>query len=342
MDNGDWPDEKYETVRLTGLRLDRERVLAEGDGFPLTGQPVLDQQRSYRRSDYVRLPHISDPEQQVVLSVSFADDRLVTEHYRLRSSFRARNLREYDAGDQRLDEKADAGLHHHDENCESAFWLDDPESVANRCLSFYAEQKSRRVVVHVINASLPRVVVYIHVILMNDGDDEPDQSERAPGDDERRRKQDQMVAPLHVDQRRENIHQIFLFPFHDVTTGDVTFAGLENKPTFLPTGNELSNLPCNGIYVINADRKCGRRSTSLKFTGSWICFNHGAVLFSIILQLIHPFRNWRRWGYIRYSHYLSENQFNQFSICPWIFILFVLEFKIHIYVCRLQCTYVFI
>ena len=261
VDNCDWPDEKNETVRLTGLRLDRERVLTERDRLPLAGQPVLDQQGSYRRSDDVRLSHVSHPEQQVVLSVSFADDRLVTEHDRLRSSFRARNLREYDASYQRLDEKSDARLHHHDEDGEGAFGGDDAVPVPDRHLCLDAEQYGRRVVVHVVNARLACVVTggLVHRVPVHDGDQVPDQAEGAVGDQEGGSEHDQVVAPLHVDQRREYVDQVLPFPLQDVAVGDVAFAVLENEPTLLSSGDEFADFPGHRFDVaIGSDRKRGR------------------------------------------------------------------------------------
>ena len=73
----------------------------------------------------MRLSHIADSEQKTVLHVSLADDRVTTEHQRVSSLLRSRQLGEDDSGHERLDEDAETRLNHEDDERRHAVRLDD-------------------------------------------------------------------------------------------------------------------------------------------------------------------------------------------------------------------------
>ena len=78
------PETEDKVVRYTRLSDEFERVLAEGYQLTLVRQSAPNEECSDRRTDDVRLAKIADAEDEIVETVSHADDGMLTEDDRLR------------------------------------------------------------------------------------------------------------------------------------------------------------------------------------------------------------------------------------------------------------------
>ena len=93
---------------------------------------------------------------------------------------------------------------------------------------------------YVADAGPPVVlVVVVLAVAVSVGDAVPDDGERRPADDERGAKQDHVVAPAHVDQRREDVDEVATTSLRHVLTGDIARSVLVDDPARL-TGGEAS------------------------------------------------------------------------------------------------------
>lgn|SRR6218665_1847252 len=113
--------------------------------------------------------HVADAEEETVDAVPKTDNRLTTEHHRVRSVLRSGELREDQSGHQGLDEDAAAGLDHEEENSVSTVGLDDTRSISDCVLGLDGEQKSGEKVVDPRNARLPGGAVGVVMIPVRHG-----------------------------------------------------------------------------------------------------------------------------------------------------------------------------
>jgi len=191
----------------------------------------------------VRSTHVSDAEQKAVGSVLLADDCLLAEHDRVGASLGLRQLGEDQSSHEALDEHARTRLDHEEDDGLGAAGSHHPEPVPDRVLRFYGEEQRRDEVVDVVDARFPVVLARgMQVVAMGNGDDVPDDAEDDPAEHEGESEHEQIVAPLHVDERREDVDQVLPVPFRDVSAKHVASAVLEHQPALLALGVESTPL----------------------------------------------------------------------------------------------------
>lgn len=175
--------------------------------------------------------HVSDAEQQLVLSVAATDDRVPAEHQRLAAALGPRYLDEDEACDEHVDERTDVDLQYGHDHADPTDRVDDARAVADRRLRLERVQHGRGEVEHVVDARNPVFVVEVLDVAVDVHDSQVDAGERQPADDERRQEQHDVVAPAHLDDGREEVGEEFEVASGDVATGHVELAALADQST---------------------------------------------------------------------------------------------------------------
>jgi len=175
--------------------------------------------------------HVSDAEQQLVLSVAATDDRVPTEHQSLAAAFGTRYLDEDETGDEHVDDGADVDLQYGYDHADPTDRVDHPRPVADRRLRLERVQHGRGEVEHVVNARNPVFVVEVLDVAMDVHDGQVDAGERQPADDERRQEQNDVVTPAHLYDGREEIGEEFELASGDVAADHVELSALADQST---------------------------------------------------------------------------------------------------------------
>ena len=248
------PDEE-EAVVIGGLA-ELQLVLAERHHLALGRRPAADQQRAHMRLDDVRLAHVADAEQQAEVAVALAHHRRLAEHQRLGALLRPRDLREDEARHQRLDDDAEARLEHHDEDRLGAVRRHLPAAVADRVLRLDGEEERRGEVGHLVDARRPARLAGVRQVAMREADQPPDEREQQPAEHECQHEDEQVPAPLDVDERREDVGEVALPPLLDVVVRHVVVAVLADEPTVRPLREPA--------VAVQAQREVVRRARQLR------------------------------------------------------------------------------
>ena len=175
--------------------------------------------------------HVSDAEQQLVLSVAATDDRVPAEHQSLAAAFGPRDLDEDEAGDEHVDEGADVDLQYGDDHADPTHRVNHPRAVANCRLRLERVEHGRGEVEHVVDARNPVFVVQVLDVAVDVHDCQVDAGERQPADDERRQEQHHVVAPTHLDDGCEEIGEELEVSSGDVATDHVELTALAHQST---------------------------------------------------------------------------------------------------------------
>jgi len=164
----------------------------------------------------------------------------------VRPTLRQRQLCEDDPGHHGLYEHSEARLQHQQRVGIRAVRLHHAEPVADGVLGLNGEQQRGGEVVHVSDTRFPVRVVRMLGVAVCKCDDEPDRGEGEPAHDECGHEHDQVVAPLHVHDRREDVYEVFTLPLRHVLARDVTAAVFEDQPSS-PSGGEQATSLGDGV-----------------------------------------------------------------------------------------------
>lgn len=229
------PGEEHETVLEVCFRFQGEAALGERDRFTLVRVSVHDDQSADRCIDEMRASHVPESKEQTVLAVPQTDDGMPAEHHRVRTVLRSGELGEDQSSDERLDEDPTTRLDHQEEDTVRTVGLYPTRTVSDRVLGLDGEQEGGEEVINPGDARLPGGAVRVmEVVPVGQGYRPPADAEQAPAAHKCNGVHDEVVAPFHVDERREYVRQEALPTLQNMPRRHVAGAVLEDETSGFP------------------------------------------------------------------------------------------------------------
>jgi len=227
------PDHEQTTFRFPIA--ERKVVLVQRYYLALLRFSFTDQYSADVRFDDVRLAHVSDTKQQTQLSVSLTDNRVFTEQECFRTLLGTRELSEDEPGHQGLNDDAEAGLTHHNEDRFRTLRVCSTATVSDRLLGLDREKQRGREVVHLFDArrrSSLSIAVFVMrfatrivgKVTVGETDEPPRESEYHPAEDEREDEIQEIPAPFDVDKGCKDVRHVALSSFFDVRARHIALA----------------------------------------------------------------------------------------------------------------------
>ena len=179
--------------------------LVEGQHVALLGNLLLDEHGADVGLHDLRLAHVAHAEEQAQVSVLLADAGALAEHEGLGPLLGPRQFGEHDARHQGLADDPEARLEHHQRDSFGARLCRVPRPVADGVLGLYRKQQGGGEGVNFNDARFPIGHTDVVQVAVRETHEPPDEREDEPADDESHGEEHEVVAPLDVYQRGEDV-----------------------------------------------------------------------------------------------------------------------------------------